>query len=142
LTPRRVAPLPVLPWLAGDRTWLIAMARSQTPAGEVRDASAVGPVDGPTDAEVGARTARIELAMALARFRGADPRPLRALLESGDAARVIAQAGEGEETLLAELDLAEVGEGLTNLDTDGHYARPDVFELRVDTRAKDGVAWR
>ena len=56
--------------------------------------------------------------------------------------RVIAQAGEGEETLLAELDLGEVGAGLTNLDTDGHYARPDVFELTVDTRAKDGVNWR
>ena len=56
-------------------------------------------------------------------------------------ARVIAQAGEGEETLLAELDLGEVGAGLTNLDTDGHYARPDVFELTVDTRAKDGVRW-
>jgi predicted amidohydrolase len=56
--------------------------------------------------------------------------------------RVIAQAGEGEETLLAELDLGEVGAGLTNLDTDGHYARPDVFELTVDTRAKDGVIWR
>ncbi len=55
--------------------------------------------------------------------------------------RVIAQAGEGEETLLAELDLGEVGAGLTNLDTDGHYARPDVFELTVDTRAKDGVRW-
>lgn len=55
--------------------------------------------------------------------------------------RVIAQAGEGEETLLAELDLGEVGEGLTSLDTDGHYARPDVFELTVDTRAKDGVTW-
>jgi nitrilase len=55
--------------------------------------------------------------------------------------RVIAQAGEGEETLLAELDLVEVVEGLTNLDTDGHYARPDVFELTVDTRARDGVNW-
>lgn len=55
--------------------------------------------------------------------------------------RVIAQGGEGEETLFAELDLAEVAEGLANLDTDGHYARPDVFELTVDTRAKEGVAW-
>jgi predicted amidohydrolase len=56
-------------------------------------------------------------------------------------ARVIAQAGEGEETLFAQLDLAEVAEGLANLDTDGHYSRADVFELTVDTRAKDGVAW-
>jgi predicted amidohydrolase len=55
--------------------------------------------------------------------------------------RVIALAGEGEETLLAELDLAELGAGLTSLDTDGHYARPDVFELTVDTRERDGVKW-
>ena len=55
--------------------------------------------------------------------------------------RVIAQAGEGEETLFAQLDLAEVAEVLTNLDTDGHYARPDVFDLTVDTKAKEGVNW-
>ena len=55
--------------------------------------------------------------------------------------RMIAQAGEGEETLMAELDLAEVAAGLASLDTDGHSARPDVFELTVDTRAKEGVEW-
>lgn len=55
--------------------------------------------------------------------------------------RVIAQAGEGEETLFADLDLTEIAAGLTNLDTDGHYARPDVFELTVDTGAKEGVNW-
>lgn len=55
--------------------------------------------------------------------------------------RVIAQAGEGEETLLAELDLDEVAAGLANLDTDGHYARPDIFELKVDTTAKEGIRW-
>ncbi len=56
-------------------------------------------------------------------------------------ARIIAQAGEGEETLFAELDLSEIEEGLSSLDTDGHYSRPDVFELRVDKRAKPGVDW-
>jgi len=56
-------------------------------------------------------------------------------------ARVLAQAGEGEEILHAELDLSEIGGGLASLDTDGHYSRPDVFELNVDTRAKDGVKW-
>lgn len=56
-------------------------------------------------------------------------------------ARVLAQAGEGEEILYAELDLGEIGAGLASLDTDGHYSRPDVFELNVDTRAKDGVNW-
>ena len=56
-------------------------------------------------------------------------------------ARIIAQAGDGEETLFAELDLDEIGHGLASLDTDGHYSRPDVFELNVDRRAKDGVRW-
>ena len=56
-------------------------------------------------------------------------------------ARVVAEAGEGEEILHAELDLSEIGQGLASLDTDGHYSRPDVFELNVDTRAKDGVVW-
>ncbi|NVE93813.1 carbon-nitrogen hydrolase family protein [Altererythrobacter lutimaris] len=56
-------------------------------------------------------------------------------------ARIVAQAGEDEETLFAELDLDEIGQGLASLDTDGHYSRPDVFELSVDTKAKVGVSW-
>lgn len=62
------------------------------------------------------------------------------LIAAPDAS-VVAQAGEGEEILFAQLDLSERGQNLTSLDTDGHYSRPDVFELTVDTRAKDGVNW-
>lgn len=56
--------------------------------------------------------------------------------------KILAQAGEGEETLHATLNLAEISEALASLDTDGHYSRPDVFELTVDQRAKDGVNWK
>lgn len=52
---------------------------------------------------------------------------------------VLAQAGEGAETLFAELDLGEVGRGLATMDVDGQHARPDVFELRVDRRARAGI---
>ncbi|HUQ13838.1 MAG TPA: carbon-nitrogen hydrolase family protein [Novosphingobium sp.] len=56
-------------------------------------------------------------------------------------ARVLAQAGEGEETLHATLDLAEIGGALAALDSDGHYSRPDVFTLTVDAKPRDGVVW-
>ncbi|MFA5968762.1 MAG: carbon-nitrogen hydrolase family protein [Sphingomonas sp.] len=52
---------------------------------------------------------------------------------------VIAQAGSQTDIITAELDLMAIGRGLTSLDTDGHYARPDVFELRVDRRPHSGV---
>jgi hypothetical protein len=112
---------------SAERTWLIAMARAQTPAGEVRDASTVGAGAGPTDAELGARAVRVELAMALARFRGADVRPLRALLESGDAARVIAQAGvpQADAFELLSLVAARIPEmrRLRARDSDGRVVR-------------------
>ncbi|GAA4643562.1 hypothetical protein GCM10023115_15220 [Pontixanthobacter gangjinensis] len=62
-----------------------------------------------------------------------------AIVQAAPDARVIAQAGEGEETLYADLDLSEIGENLTSLDTDCHYSRPDVFELSFDVGAKNGV---
>ncbi|MFA5966526.1 MAG: carbon-nitrogen hydrolase family protein [Sphingomonas sp.] len=50
-------------------------------------------------------------------------------------------AGDSEPDLLvADLDLAMIGRGLTALDTDGHYARPDIFELHVDRRPREGFA--
>ena len=52
---------------------------------------------------------------------------------------VIVEAGSDAELLIADLDLSAIGRGLAALDTDGHYARPDIFELRVDRRARTGV---
>ena len=52
---------------------------------------------------------------------------------------ILAEAGDGSEIVTADLDLGAIGRGLAALDSDGHYARPDVFELRVDRRAKPGV---
>lgn len=40
----------------------------------------------------------------------------------------------GEPALLtAEIDLAEIERGKFDLDTTGHYARPDIFQLKVNT---------
>ena len=59
----------------------------------------------------------------------------------GPDAQVLAQAGSGSEILTADLELAQIAQALTALDSDGHYARPDVFELHVDTRPREGVVW-
>lgn len=43
--------------------------------------------------------------------------------------------------LSAELDLDDVVRGKFDLDVSGHYARPDVFQLTVDTRTRSAVAY-
>ena len=53
---------------------------------------------------------------------------------------IIAETGADPDLLVADLDLDAIGRNLTSLDTDGHYARPDIFELRVDRRPRLGVA--
>jgi nitrilase len=40
---------------------------------------------------------------------------------------------EAEETLVAELDLSKVAANRRFMDPTGHYNRPDVFQLHVDT---------
>jgi nitrilase len=50
----------------------------------------------------------------------------------GPHGAVLAQAGEGEELLVHEIDLDAIGAELTTLDADGHYARPDIFRLEID----------
>lgn len=59
----------------------------------------------------------------------------------GPDAKVLALAGSSSEILTADLELAQIAQALTALDSDGHYSRPDVFELHVDTRPREGVVW-
>ncbi|MBI1210626.1 MAG: nitrilase [Alphaproteobacteria bacterium] len=46
---------------------------------------------------------------------------------------------DGETILTAEIDRRLIAQGKYDLDVTGHYARPDVFELRVDERPKPAV---
>ena len=46
---------------------------------------------------------------------------------------------EGEAILVAEIDRAQIVRGKFDLDVVGHYARPDIFQLHVDERAKQPV---
>jgi len=48
---------------------------------------------------------------------------------------------EREEILYADFDIATVREERRKFDPVGHYARPDVFTLHVDTRAKSPVVF-
>ncbi len=43
---------------------------------------------------------------------------------------------EAEETLIADLDLAKVASGRRLMDPTGHYHRPDIFQLHVDTTSR------
>lgn len=45
----------------------------------------------------------------------------------------------GETILYATLDPADIARGKYDFDATGHYARPDVFQLTVDTRPKRAV---
>lgn len=45
-------------------------------------------------------------------------------------------------TLYPEMLAGRFDMSVASLDTEGHYSRPDMFELSVATGAKDGVNWR
>lgn len=48
----------------------------------------------------------------------------------------------GETILYADIDPEEIPQARYDFDVAGHYARPDVFRLEVDTRARPPVAFR
>lgn len=50
--------------------------------------------------------------------------------------------GGTEGLVVADVDLARVREERQNFDPTGHYARPDVFELRVDRRRQEITRFR
>lgn len=60
----------------------------------------------------------------------------------GPLGEVLAGPVYGAETILyADVDLDQRTRALMDLDVLGHYARPDVFRLEVDTRPKSAVVF-
>lgn len=47
----------------------------------------------------------------------------------------------GETILYADIDPAQIAQARFDFDATGHYARPDIFRLEVDRRARPPVAW-
>ncbi|RKD40523.1 carbon-nitrogen hydrolase family protein [Rhizobium sp. WW_1] len=72
--------------------------------------------------------------------------PERVMMRGGSAivgplGRVLAGPDfSGETILYADIDLDEVIRAKFDFDATGHYARPDIFHLSVDTRAKPAVS--
>jgi len=56
-----------------------------------------------------------------------------------DASYVREPLFDQETTLYAELDMDRITHGHLTMDTNGHYSRPDVFHLSVDSREKNNV---
>lgn len=60
---------------------------------------------------------------------------------SPDAGYVAGPVFEESGIIYAEIEPGRIIEGHLVIDTSGHYARPDVFRLEVDERAKPGVVF-
>jgi len=56
-----------------------------------------------------------------------------ALLEKSFGAQVESRTINGEEFDIAEIDLDRIPEELLTLDVCGHYHRPDIFKLQVNS---------
>lgn len=60
---------------------------------------------------------------------------------SPDISYVVEPVFDNPETVYGKLDLDLVKQGRLLLDTDGHYSRPDVFELRVNDKQNRNVTF-
>lgn len=58
-----------------------------------------------------------------------------------DSSFVIEPCYDVPDILVADLDLTIIGQGHQVMDSDGHYARPDVFHLSVNTAPQPGVSF-
>jgi nitrilase len=58
-----------------------------------------------------------------------------------DGALLAGPVFEDEVILYAEVDLAQITRGHLDMDAVGHYSRPDIFELRVDTSSRSAVVF-
>lgn len=56
-----------------------------------------------------------------------------------DGAVIAGPVRETEETLVVDLDLARVTSNRRLMDPTGHYHRPDIFRLQVDTRRREAT---
>ena len=75
----------------------------------------------------------------------ANQMPDRQLIQGGSAmigpdGTVLARSDGAADILRADLELAAIDRGLSLHDADGHSARPDIFELRIDRRPRQGIA--
>jgi predicted amidohydrolase len=58
-----------------------------------------------------------------------------------DGRWIAGPAGDEETIVLGDLDLSLLAGEYQALDSAGHYNRPDIFRLSVDTRARPGIVW-
>ena len=61
------------------------------------------------------------------------------MIVAPSGALVAGPVREAEETLIAELDLSRVAAARRFMDPTGHYNRPDVFRLIVDTTSRQAT---
>jgi nitrilase len=65
--------------------------------------------------------------------------PGNTVIVAPDGTLLAGPVREREETLIADLDLRTVASQRRHMDPTGHYNRPDIFRLQVDTSARQAI---